>query len=122
MPNYLLVLDREGRVTSSFSATVKSLFTPARLGEAKSKGFNYTKRSNVKPGLYQVRLGVREESSNAMGTAAAWVDVPDLRNKRLALSDLPRTHQRTIPDEVTQLRIGEMLFRPDAPIFYRFRN
>jgi VWFA-related protein len=42
----------------------------------------------VKPGLYQVRVGVRDEKSGHTGTAHGWIEVPDLSAGQLALSSL----------------------------------
>ncbi|HEV2835321.1 MAG TPA: VWA domain-containing protein [Pyrinomonadaceae bacterium] len=40
----------------------------------------------VRPGSFQVRIGVRDRTSSKIGTAGQFVAVPDLRNKKLALS------------------------------------
>jgi hypothetical protein len=42
----------------------------------------------VKPGLYQVRVGVRDELSGRSGTAHSWIEVPDLASGKLMLSSL----------------------------------
>ncbi len=42
----------------------------------------------MKPGLYQVRVGVREVGSERLGTSAAWVEVPDLEKGKPALSSI----------------------------------
>lgn len=42
----------------------------------------------VKPGLYQVRVGVLDEKSGRAGTAHGWIKVPELTPGHLALSSL----------------------------------
>ena len=42
----------------------------------------------MKPGLYQIRVGVRDPQTEQMGTASAWVEVPDLKSKKLILSSI----------------------------------
>ena len=42
----------------------------------------------VKPGLYQVRVGVRDEANGRSGTANAWIEIPNLSSGQLALSSL----------------------------------
>ena len=42
----------------------------------------------VKPGLYQVRVGVRDETTGRSGTAHGWIEIPDLSPGQLALSSL----------------------------------
>ena len=41
-----------------------------------------------KPGSYQVRIAVRDRTSAKIGSAGQFVDVPDLTNKRVALSGI----------------------------------
>lgn len=40
------------------------------------------------PGLYQVRVGVRDEHTGRAGTAHGWIEVPNLASGQLALSSL----------------------------------
>lgn len=42
----------------------------------------------VGPGLYQVRVGVRDEKSGRSGTAHSWIEIPNLSSGQLALSSL----------------------------------
>jgi hypothetical protein len=42
----------------------------------------------LKPGFYQVRLAVREDGSARLGSAAKWVEIPDLSKKQLTLSSV----------------------------------
>jgi hypothetical protein len=50
--------------------------------------FAYGHSVYVKPGLYQVRVGVRDEKSGRAGTAHEWIEVPNLAGGQLALSSL----------------------------------
>ncbi|MGH9871504.1 MAG: VWA domain-containing protein [Pyrinomonadaceae bacterium] len=40
------------------------------------------------PGLYQVRVAARDQHSGRVGSAQAWIEIPDLKNGQLALSSL----------------------------------
>lgn len=40
------------------------------------------------PGLYQVRVGVRDENTGRAGTAHAWIEIPNLSAGQLAMSSL----------------------------------
>jgi hypothetical protein len=42
----------------------------------------------LSPGVYQVRVGVRDMGTERLGTAMAMLEIPDLKKNRLALSDL----------------------------------
>ncbi|HEX8457648.1 MAG TPA: VWA domain-containing protein [Pyrinomonadaceae bacterium] len=46
------------------------------------------------PGLYQVRTAARDAASGILGSAFEWVEVPDLKTNRLALSSLLVTEKR----------------------------
>ncbi len=43
---------------------------------------------NVRPGLYQVRVAVRERSSGRTGSAMEWIEIPKTSTPRLAMSSL----------------------------------
>jgi hypothetical protein len=42
----------------------------------------------LKPGLYQVRIGVRDEKTGHTGTAHGWIEIPNLSSGQLGLSSL----------------------------------
>ncbi|HYY93747.1 MAG TPA: VWA domain-containing protein, partial [Pyrinomonadaceae bacterium] len=82
------VLDKEGNVAASIAEALKGTLSPAQVEEAKRNGYRYERRLALKPGLYQVRVGVREVGSERLGTSAAWVEVPDLEKGKPALSSI----------------------------------
>jgi VWFA-related protein len=53
-----------------------------------SKELVYNFRVYVPPGIYQVRAGGRDAVAGTVGTAFAWIEIPDLRSHQLALSSL----------------------------------
>jgi hypothetical protein len=80
------------------------------------------------PGLYQVRVGARDEKTGRAGSAHAWIEIPDLSAGQLALSSLvigsrsPSTISNasaTIqkPEASTELRIAHRFSPTD---FLRF--
>ena len=44
--------------------------------------------AKLTPGLYQVRVAARDEKSGRVGSAHAWIEIPDLSKKELATSSL----------------------------------
>lgn len=48
--------------------------------------FNYP--AKLPPGLYNVRTAARDEKSGRVGSAHAWIEVPDLTKKQLTISSL----------------------------------
>jgi VWFA-related protein len=84
-----MLFNAEGKRVDVKSDMLRGSLLPSRWSLALQNGFVYTRRVPLKPGLYQLRVGVREPNGGERyGTAAAWVDVPDLTKKRLAMSSL----------------------------------
>lgn len=48
----------------------------------------YSHKLPLKPGIYQVRVAGRDDKSGRVGSAAQWIDIPDLSSKKLTLSSL----------------------------------
>ncbi|MGE0129812.1 MAG: VWA domain-containing protein, partial [Blastocatellales bacterium] len=86
-----MVFNSDGKRVDLKSETIHGNLVPGRLELAKQNGFRYLKRVQLKPGLYQIRVGVREpgggQRGERTGTAAAWVEVPDA-SKKITLSSL----------------------------------
>ena len=47
-----------------------------------------TNKFPLKPGIYQVRVAARDDRTGRVGSTARWIEVPDLAQKRLTLSNL----------------------------------
>ncbi len=55
---------------------------------AKDATVSYRHLVFLGPGLYQVRVGVRDENSGRSGSAHSWIEIPDLTSGHLALSSV----------------------------------
>jgi VWFA-related protein len=82
------IYDRSGKLVTTFIENIKGGVPINQLSEVKASGFNYTKRMELKPGYYQVRVGALEPETENIGTSAAWVDVPDLAKGKPQLSSV----------------------------------
>jgi VWFA-related protein len=82
------IYDRAGRLVTNFIENIKGGVPINQLSEVKASGFTYTKRMELKPGYYQVRVGALEAETENIGTSAAWVDVPDLAKGKPQLSSV----------------------------------
>lgn len=82
------IYDRAGKLVTSFIEKIKGGVPHDQLSEVKGSGFSYTKRMELKPGRYQVRVGALEPETENIGTANAWVDVPDLAKGKIELSSV----------------------------------
>jgi VWFA-related protein len=83
-----VIYDSAGKQVESLSTSVQGTLTPERMTQGRTNGYVFSKELMLKPGVYQARVGVRETDTQRMGTAAAWVEVPDLERSKLALSSL----------------------------------
>jgi VWFA-related protein len=82
------IYDASGKQVDGISAHVEGKLSSERLQQAKTSGYRFSRRVTLKPGSYQARIGVREEGTDRMGTASAWVEVPELAPAKLQMSSL----------------------------------
>lgn len=81
-----LVLNDKGKVVTSFKKSLT--LDPPRSDATDMTNIIYNHRAPLAPGIYQVRVAAREARTGRIGSAMEWVVVPDLQNRRLALSTL----------------------------------
>ena len=83
-----IVLDDKGTVKGNF---LERIVTTAPNLES-TKNFQndilFTYPTQLTPGLYQVRVAVRDDKSGKAGSAHAWIEIPDLTKKKLAISSI----------------------------------
>jgi hypothetical protein len=82
------VYDDQGKGGGGFS---ERLTVHAPTGETDSSAtpdivYNYP--LTLPPGLYQVRMAVRDEESGNIGSARQWIEIPDLSTHKIVLSSL----------------------------------
>jgi len=82
------VYDDQGKAGGGFS---ERLTVHAPTGETDSSAtpdivYNYP--LTLPPGLYQVRMAVRDEKSGNIGSARQWIEIPDLSTHKIVLSSL----------------------------------
>ncbi len=82
------VVDSRGKAVDTFSNTVNLNLQSNTHDEALRRGILSTRSLAVKPGIYQLRVFVREPSSGNIGTANNLVDIPDMKSDRLSLSSI----------------------------------
>jgi VWFA-related protein len=82
------LMDAAGRAFKSFSKTADLNLDSQVHGSLVKDGILMVRTTGVKPGVYQLKTIVRELDSNVIGTASTYIEVPDLKADRLALSSL----------------------------------
>ena len=83
-----VIYDSNGKQVDGQAGSVQGSLTPERLDLARANGYVFSKLLTLKPGAYQARVGVREPTSERTGTTSAWIEVPNLRQSKIALSSL----------------------------------
>ena len=82
------VLDADGRKVDEFANTLDLNLQKQTYESALKRGFLATRTINVKPGVYQIRLFVREVGFGSIGTANDYIEIPDMKADRLSTSSL----------------------------------
>jgi VWFA-related protein len=83
-----VVLNDQGKRVAVFKTELKVNPASASEGGPASSNVIYNNRSPLKPGIYQVRVAVRDARSGILGSAMEWIVVPDLSSRQLSLSSL----------------------------------
>ena len=83
-----VVLNDQGKSAASFQTGLKVNPSSTSDGAQAASTVIYNNRSPVKPGIYQVRVAVRDNRSGILGSAMQWIVLPDLSKRQLALSSL----------------------------------
>jgi VWFA-related protein len=126
------IYDSSGKRQESLFHNVQGSLTAERLVLARRNGYRFSWRLTLKPGAYQARVGVLETGTDRMGTATAWVEVPNLARSKLALSslvfqDAPARASTTAADGASDAlgrsRVvqGVRFFQRDELLSYVFR-
>lgn len=106
-----LIYDRAGTVVKMYTEKITGNIPVEQVAEARRSGFRYGKRFELKPGVYQFRVGVRDQATDRMGTGVSWVQVPDISKGKLISSSIlltdigePRPGLETAKAVVSQWR------------------
>lgn len=84
----VVIFDEKGKTIVNYNDQI-SLNLPAKTAENVRKfGLSYRKFVTLNPGFYHARVVIREESTGKIGSASNWIEVPDLKKKKLAISSV----------------------------------
>ncbi|MCA1632622.1 MAG: VWA domain-containing protein [Acidobacteria bacterium] len=84
-----LTYGENGQIVDELNRTETVRARGTALRHLLEDGLVYTMRVPVKkPGAYQLRVAVRDVATEKLGSASQFVEVPDLKKKRLALSGI----------------------------------
>jgi VWFA-related protein len=97
-------------------------FDPEQYRRVLANGLAYRKDFQLKkPGAYQFRAVLRDQESGSTGSASQFIHLPDLNDKRLAMSGLVLTtpKQSSVSDKVEARSTIELNTTPYVRIFPR---
>lgn len=80
--------DDKGIVKSSFMERIVTTAQNLEVTKGYRNDITFTYPVKLPPGLYQVRVAARDDKSGKVGSAHAWIEIPDLTKKKLTMSSL----------------------------------
>jgi hypothetical protein len=80
--------DEKGVVKDSFMERIVTTAPTLEKAQNYRNDLMFTYPAKLTPGIYQVRVAARDDKSGKVGGAHAWIEIPDLANKKLAMSSL----------------------------------
>jgi len=83
-----IFLDEKGVIKASFLERIVTTAPSVEATKASHNDITFTYPVKLPPGLYQVRVAARDDKSGKIGSAHAWVEIPDLAKKKLTMSSL----------------------------------
>jgi VWFA-related protein len=92
------IFDDKGRAGGSFAENLTITAASLEQGQKAGQEFDYTYEIYLKPGLYQVRMGVRDDSSGKIATSHEWIEIPNLASKKLLMSSLLAGERIKLPN------------------------
>jgi len=78
----------KGVFQTSFLERIVATEPTLEAATTNRKDITFTYPAKLPPGLYQVRVAARDDKSGRIGSAQAWIDIPDLSKKQLTMSSL----------------------------------
>ena len=123
-----VTFDADGQVANQNGRRFTFKLTPAAHARALVAGFVYRIRVPLKrPGPYQLRIALRDGGSNRIGSASQFIDVPDVKKKRLTLSGLiiegltqssEKAADNTVDSDDPSATVALRMFRPGIDTRY----
>lgn len=96
-----------GQVGAFFNNQVKIEASPDGTSNG-GREWIYNYNLYLKPGLYQVRVGARDEKTGRAGSAHGWVEIPDLSAGQFSLSSLLVGSREIAPVSDASMEGGRM--------------
>ena len=116
----IVLFDENGDPIPSFNNTWNVRVRKEGYDKILKEGFLYTASVPVKKaGPYQMRIAVRDATSQKLGSAMQFVEVPDVKAGRLALSGIVLTAATRSEDDPSA-SLAMRIFKPGSTIDYAY--
>ncbi len=132
-----VTFDANGKPSDNSGKTYTVRLKDAAYQSALKTGMIYTMQHPVKtPGAYQMRVALRDDDSDQVGSASEFIDVPDVSKGKLTLSSLllrkydakppdaaaaAKPNENTAGDAPTLGNPATRIFQPGDQILYGFQ-
>lgn len=83
-----MIYNSDGKQVKAFKNPLKISVPVSKLNKSGNPNFSYGFQTKLNPGLYQMRVAVRDVKSRYVGSTNQWLEIPDLSSRKLALSSL----------------------------------
>lgn len=116
------VVNLEGKIGSRFAERLSMTIAQTATGPDGRGYVLYRHQIKVTPGLYQVRAAALDVNSGRAGSAAEWIEVPDLKSRKFTLGSLTvgerpaDTSQPYNAENFVAQRSAERRFKRDTPL------
>jgi VWFA-related protein len=91
-----LIYNSDGKQVNAFKSPLKVSVPVSKLNESGNPDFNYEFQMKLNPGLYQMRVAIRDVKSGYIGSVNQWLEIPDLSSRKLTLSSLSLGEKKNI--------------------------
>jgi len=82
------VYNEDGKAGASFGEQLTITGPTKEITTNPSPDLVYSYSVTLPPGIYQVRVGVRDEKNGRIGSAQQWIEIPDISAHKVVLSSL----------------------------------
>jgi VWFA-related protein len=80
--------DDKGAFKTSFIERIVTTAASMEAAKNNRSDITFTYPAKLPPGVYQVRVAARDDKSGNIGSAHAWIEIPDLSTKKLTISSV----------------------------------
>jgi len=81
------IFNEQGKSVANFQDRW-TLRAPANYQPIEGDAVINTFQNKLPPGLYQIKIAVRDVKDGRLGNASAWIEIPDLKTKKLSVGSL----------------------------------